>query len=165
MLVGPKLFRSCTGRTQVYFGSCTTNDPRLFWVLQHAKPKDSWVLMQPQRHVCAGVCPAHALGLLRTQVDSPSIQGWADRVSGGCSLGRGKRAWPRCPQPRGVRLQPGIWGLLAATSHVPHQTMQFILKLFTVAALQCRTIQFTMNSLIVHSSPRYSETLISSSYN
>jgi hypothetical protein len=89
MLVGPKLFRSCTGRTQVYFGSCTTNDPRLFWVLQHAKPKDSWVLMQPQRHVCAGVCPAHALGLLRTQVDSPSIQGWADRVSGGCSLGRG----------------------------------------------------------------------------
>jgi len=62
------------------------------------------------------VCPTHALGLLSTQVDSPSIQGWADQASGGWSLGRDQMAWPRCPQPRGVRLQPDIWDLLVATS-------------------------------------------------
>ena len=85
-------------------------------------------------------------------------------------------AWgAACPAPKPGSQAPGVRSPIRHASSLrlgpadcslticPHQIVQSTMKALTWP-LQCRTIQFTVNSLTMNSNPRYNETLISFSY-
>jgi hypothetical protein len=110
-----------------------------------------------------------ALGLPSIQADNPSAQGWADRALGGCSMGRGQRAWlaqrPSLAATRQVSTAPvgapQAWRLGSAGHSLticPYQIVQSIVKIThspqwkaLTWLLQCITVKSTVKVLTMHS--------------
>jgi hypothetical protein len=124
---------------------------------------------EPKHHVYAwstqltGWQPKHArLGRPSARWLQPRV-----RLAGVACLAPVWQPSARCPQYPGRASSLALGSCRLQPPHIPPPTVQSIVKAFTVyctPALQCRTMQSTVNSLAVINISCYSETVINFSY-